>query len=362
MNDPLLNCWYLSVVLLPERGVSSSLIKSQTHARKHHAHKNAHFRYAMPHSSPNYLREQHVRLFSSSARDSALEHLTHMDRLAVTRLSPRTGGIKDAPDVDFRYRNPENERMTLAMATKLRRECQHEESRIRTENDYLIKKLEVHGSVEERRKHHRNLVPVEEKKPFSEQASNVAARRKEALRVAEANETLMFTMATLQPTVRNDKIKESVRQHNELVKRISRFKPAPRYAGEEILHPGSAPRYKCPDMSPNASRGSSRHKKATGAAAREHGDDNMRSESAGSTTQKLPKIEWVNVSPHDVRVFRRNTDRAVRSVFLRNEREVLREAQAAPHIANVSARRLTWTELGQQASRVPAPPSTPRRT
>lgn len=282
-----------------------------------------------------------------------------MDRLATTRLAPPTGGIKDAPEVDFRCPNPQNDRISLAMATKLRRECEKEESRIRSENEYLMLKLQVHGSIDERRRHHKNLVPVEEPKPFEEQASNIVARRREARRVAEANETLMFSMATLQPTVRNDKIKESVQRHNELVKRISKFKPTPRYAGEELLNPKAIRERR--NSITQKQQLSLRSGGGADVLARSAEQLDDGSEAAASCSgQKLPKIEWRDVSPHDVRVFRRQTDRAVRSVFLRNEAEVIGEAQAAPKCSNVTGRRLTWTELGLQAARVPAPPS-PRK-
>jgi hypothetical protein len=278
-----------------------------------------------------------------------------MDRLAATRLAIPCGNITDAPDVDFRNPNPSNDRITHAMATKLRRDCEAEESRIRSENAYLMKKLQVHGTQEERLRNRANLVPVEDPKPFEEQASNIGARRKEAQRILEANETLMFTMATLPPTVRNDRIRESVRKHNDLVKRISKFKPTPRYAGEELLvspaairerHNNEQLRRNQAQQSPRDGRGSSAH-----------GSDDASNQSG--SVQKLPKIGWSHVSPHDVRTYRRQTDRAVRSVFLRNEKEVLQEAHDVPKNSNVSARRLTWSELGLQAM-VPVPPS-PRR-
>lgn len=279
----------------------------------------------MPHSSPHYLRQQHQRLFTSSMRDSGVEHLTHMDRLAATRLSPRTG-IRDRPEINFRSNEiPQDERISLAAATKLRRECETEESRIRTENEFLMKRLEVHATVEDRRKHHVNLIPIEEKKPFAEQGSNIAAKRKESERIAVDNETLMFTMATMKPTVRNDAIRASVDKHNELVKRISKFRPAPRYAGEDLL------------VVPSASSGSSPRQKHHALLE--------------------DRTEWTSVSPHDVRRHRKETDRAVRSVFIRDDDEVLEEAAATQKLSDVRSRRLTWTELGKQKARiVPKPP------
>lgn len=282
-----------------------------------------------------------------------------MDRLAATRLALPTGNIVDAPEVDFRNANPRNDRITYAMATKLRRDCEAEESRIRSENRYLMEKLQVHGTQEERLRNRANIVPVEEPKPFEEQASNIGARRKEAKRIVEANETLMFTMAVLPPTVRNDHIRDSVRKHNDLVKRISKFKPTPRYAGEELLMSPAAIRDR--HNTEQAKRQQQQQRQLAsprdGRGGSAHGSDDVSNQSG--SVHKLPKLEWSHVSPHDVRTHRRQTDRAVRSVFLRNEHEVLREADAAPKSSNVSARRLTWSELGLQAM-VPAPPS-PRR-
>lgn len=269
----------------------------------------------MPHSSPTFLRAQHQRLFTSSARDSAVEHLSHMDRLGATRLSPRTG-IRDRPEVDFRSPEAENERITLAMATKLRKEYEAEEQRIRLENDFLMRRLEVHASVDDRRKHHVHLVPIEQEKPFAEQGSNIGAKRKEAQRITADNETLMFAMATMKPTVQMAKIKKSVEKHDALVKRISKFRPASNYAGEELM---------C--RSPRS-----------------------------PARQTSPRSEWQHISPHDVVRHRKETDRAVRSVFLRNEDEVLQEAANTPKLSDVRARRQTWTQLGHMAARIPKPP------
>lgn len=268
----------------------------------------------------------HRQLFTSHERTANIEHLLHMDRLAEVRLSERKG-IVGHDDIDFR--SPPavvNPSISVAMANKLKSSYEHEEARIHKENEYLMQRLLVHASDEQRVKHHVNLMPLPQEKPFREQGSNIVSRRREAERMAEANEVLMYAMATVKPSVSNRAIAASVKKHNERVKQISKFRPAAEYAGAREL------------------RGDMKLILAPGAIAEP-------ASGSSSAQQRSPRRpEWQHLSPHDVRRHRWITDRSVRSVFTRDEDEVLSEAAETFKHSDVTVQRLTWSDIGKQVA------------
>jgi hypothetical protein len=121
-------------------------------------------------------------------------------------------------------------------------------------------------------------------------------------------------------------IAASVKKHNERVKQISKFRPAAEYAGAREL------------------RGDMKLILAPGAIAEP-------ASGSSSAQQRSPRRpEWQHLSPHDVRRHRWITDRSVRSVFTRDEDEVLSEAAETFKHSDVTVQRLTWSDIGKQVA------------
>ena len=222
-----------------------------------------------------------AKIFSSGERDSAVEHILHMDRLVHAKFKE---DVAPGGGVDF-YQPIEkvvDPRLSYFLATKQQRRTFEEEQKILQENNYLMEKLFAADNFEQRRKRNISLLPEERDQNVLLLASNLKGRVREAKRIQSVNGVLLAAMVGVKPSVSTSAILESHRKHLAAVQRISKFRPAETFAGQNLL------------------------RREFGVECKGDGADE------GAVTTPVRRQPWSSVSPADVRERVRQKDMLLR--------------------------------------------------
>lgn len=181
----------------------------------------------------------HVRvqqLFTSGERDSGVEHLVHVAKVA------NAGNIVETKQEPL---GPSS-----AMAHRHFWRIREEEARLRRGNDYLLHGIRRRRSRAERERMKTSLLPQNHDGKGFFQGSNMTSRTMEALRIDHDNKQLLSRLVEAKPFTSTSRAQQDAEKHRDLVARISKFRPAQDFAGESILVGRRSPERLPPIASP----------------------------------------------------------------------------------------------------------------